>query len=44
MLKDDESVTDGLLAEERAERDADKKYWRPLKAELEQLRRDLLKD
>ncbi len=32
-----------LMAEERAEREADARYWGPLKAELEQLRPDRLK-
>lgn len=32
-----------LMAEERAEREADARYWRPLKAELERLRHDRLK-
>ncbi len=32
-----------LLVEERAERQADSRYWAPLKAELEQLRHDRLK-
>jgi hypothetical protein len=43
LLGDETLLTDGLFAEEKAERDADKEYWRPLKAELEQLRRDRLK-
>jgi hypothetical protein len=29
-----------LRAEEEVERDADRRYWAPLKRELEQLRRD----
>jgi hypothetical protein len=29
-----------LRAEEDAEREADRRYWAPLKRELEQLRRD----
>lgn len=40
LLENEALLTDGLVAEERAEREADKEYWRPLKAELEQLRRD----
>ncbi len=36
-------LTEALLSEEREEREADREYWRPLKAELEQLRRDRLK-
>jgi hypothetical protein len=30
---------DGLAEEERAERQRDREYWRPLRSELEQLRR-----
>lgn len=44
LLAEEGSLTDALSAEEKAERDADKKYWQPLKAELEQLRRDRLKN
>ena len=35
-------LAEALLAEERAEREADREYWQPLKAELEQLRHDRL--
>lgn len=34
---------EALSLEEKEERDADREYWRPLKAELEQLRRDRLR-
>jgi hypothetical protein len=44
LLDDEALLTDALFAEEKAERDADREYWRPLKAELEQLRRDRLKN
>lgn len=40
---DEDRLSEELAAEERAERDADRDYWRPLKAELEQLRRERLK-
>lgn len=40
LREDDVLLTDALFAEEKAERNADKEYWRPLKAELEQLRRE----
>jgi hypothetical protein len=43
-LGDEVHLADALLAEERTERQADKEYWRPLKKELEQLRRDRLKN
>jgi hypothetical protein len=33
----------GLAEEERIERERDRIYWQPLKAELEQLRRDVRK-
>ena len=36
-------LAEALAAEEREQREADKHYWQPLKAELEQLRRDRLK-
>ena len=36
-------MAEALLSEEREQREADKEYWQPLKAELEQLRRDRLK-
>jgi len=42
--EDQARLTEELLLEEKAERDADRDYWRPLKAELEQLRRDRLKN
>jgi hypothetical protein len=32
-------LAEAILTEERAERERDRLYWRPLKAELEQLRR-----
>lgn len=35
-------LTEALLEEERLEREADRKYWIPLRAELEKLRRDRL--
>lgn len=35
-------LADALLDEEKEEREADRAYWHPLKAELEQLRRDRL--
>jgi hypothetical protein len=31
-------LTDALNAEEKTERERDQLYWKPLKAELEQLR------
>jgi len=37
------NLESALMAEERAERQADARYWEPLKAELEQLRHDRLK-
>ena len=40
---DIEALENALLSEEKEEREADKTYWQPLKAELEQLRRDRLK-
>ena len=33
-----ESVIEALMAEERTERELDRRYWQPLKTELEQLR------
>ena len=36
-------LAEAVLSEERAEREADREYWQPLKAELEQLRRDRLR-
>jgi len=36
---DEAAMEDALLAEERAERQADRAYWEPLKRELERLRR-----
>jgi len=44
LFEDEALLIDGLASEERAERDADKEYWRPLKAELEQLRLDRRKN
>ena len=35
-------LAEALLEEERLEREADRKYWIPLRAELEKLRRDRL--
>ena len=35
-----EKVADGLAAEEKLEREADRAYWKPLKAELERLRHE----
>ncbi|MFY9344037.1 MAG: hypothetical protein WAT39_16225 [Planctomycetota bacterium] len=35
----EDSLAEAILAEERAERALDRDYWRPLRAELEQLRR-----
>ncbi len=32
-------LTEALLEEEELEREADRQYWKPLKAELESLRR-----
>lgn len=40
---DEDLLTQELTAEEQEQRAADKEYWKPLKAELEQLRRDRLK-
>lgn len=40
LHKEEVLLKEELLAEESAERDADREYWQPLKAELEQLRRD----
>lgn len=40
---DEISLVKALLDEENAVREADRQYWRPLKAELEQIRRDRLK-
>lgn len=37
---EEESLARALRAEEDAEREADRRYWAPLKRELEQLRRD----
>jgi hypothetical protein len=39
---DEDSLIDALFDEEKEEREADRTYWRPLKAELEQLRRNRL--
>lgn len=36
-------LIEALLKEESAEREADKVYWKPLRAELEQLRRERMK-
>jgi hypothetical protein len=40
LTRDSAAVADALAAEEARERDADRGYWRPLRAELEQMRRD----
>ena len=37
---DEESLASALQAEQAVEREADRRYWAPLKRELEQLRRD----
>jgi hypothetical protein len=37
-------LDEALAGEERAEREADRRYWQPLKAELEQLRRAARKE
>ena len=39
---DEPSLSSALLAEEVEQREADKAYWKPLKAELEKLRRERL--
>jgi hypothetical protein len=39
---DEDSLIDALFDEEKEEREADRTYWRPLRAELEQLRRNRL--
>ena len=38
-----ESLEEALLGEERAEREQDRLYWQPLKAELEQFRHSSLR-
>lgn len=38
LANNEGSLTDALLIEEKAVREADKKYWQPLKTELEHLR------
>jgi hypothetical protein len=38
-----ETMSEALLAEERAERELDRLYWQPLKTELEQLRHNEIK-
>lgn len=40
---DEISLAEALLGEENAVREADRRYWRPLKAELEQIRPDRFK-
>lgn len=40
LRSDEPAVAAGLAAEEAAEREADRAYWAPLRAELEVLRRD----
>ncbi|HUG90647.1 MAG TPA: hypothetical protein VML55_07435 [Planctomycetaceae bacterium] len=37
---DESELTTGLHEEERLEREADREYWKPLRAELERLRRE----
>ena len=39
LTRDAGQLEGALEAEQRAERDADRSYWKPLKAELESLRR-----
>lgn len=41
--RDEPSLSSALLAEEVEQREADKAYWKPLKAELEKLRRERVK-
>ena len=41
---DEASLRTALRAEEDAEREVDRRYWAPLKRELEQLRRDRRRD
>lgn len=41
--KDERALIDALSAEEKAEREADRQYWTPLKVELEQLRHTQLR-
>jgi hypothetical protein len=43
MASDADDVRRRLADEEARERQADEAYWRPLKAELERLRRSRLK-
>jgi len=40
VARPEESLTQALLEEERSERETDREYWRPLKAELELLRHE----
>ncbi len=40
---DEIALADALFQEEKIEREADREYWQPLKAELEQLRLDKLR-
>ncbi|QQS32186.1 MAG: hypothetical protein IPM50_10965 [Acidobacteriota bacterium] len=40
---DEMALADALFQEEKIEREADREYWQPLKAELEQLRLDRLR-
>lgn len=42
-IGDEVLLAEALISEERKEREADMRYWQPLKAELEQLRRSRLK-
>ncbi len=44
IAKDAEGLAAALEQEEKAEREADRAYWRPLKAELEQLRHQWRKE
>ena len=38
------ALNEALFQEERLEREVDRSYWKPLKAELEELRRERLKE
>lgn len=42
-IGDEVLLAEALLSEERKQREADREYWQPLKAELEQLQRNRLK-
>lgn len=43
-IGDEGLLAEALLSEEKEQREADREYWQPLKAELEQLRRSRLKN